>query len=242
MQRFTARLDVHSYAIDASGALALPALAGYLQEVAGRHAVALGVGLDALRARGFTWMLARQRIEALAPVGLGDEVEVATWPSGVERLFVHREFTVTRGGAEVARASTAWLVIDAAKRRPVRPDEVLDPALRPRLASLSPLAPALAAPAASAAARRFEVRYGDIDLNRHVNAASYVAWAIECAAPERFWSSRPCEVEVHHVAEAVHGDAVVARSEEQGDAVLHALLRERDGKELARARTRWVAR
>src|SRR5919197_2736291 len=121
MECLTGRFPIHSYAVDAFGTLALPALAGYLQEVAGRHADALGCGVEALRAFGLAWVLSRQRIEASAPVRLGDELEVVTWPSGVERLLVHREFLVTRGGAEVARASTAWLVLDLDRRRPVRP-------------------------------------------------------------------------------------------------------------------------
>ena len=242
MNRFTGRFPIHSYAVDAFGTLALPALAGYLQEIAGRHAIALGCGMDALRARGLTWVLSRQRIDAHAPVRLGEEVTIATWPSGVERLFVHREFTVRRDGAEVARASTAWLVLDLDKRRPVRPDEVLDPALRPRLEAVAPIPPRLPEPGGGAPGRRFDVRYAELDVNRHVNNATYVAWALEGASPERWASSRACAVEAHYVAEARQGDAVVARTEELGAELLHAVVRDRDAKELARLRTRWVAR
>jgi len=42
-----------------------PALTGFLAEAAGRHATALGVGIDALMARGLTWVLVRQRVEIL---------------------------------------------------------------------------------------------------------------------------------------------------------------------------------
>jgi medium-chain acyl-[acyl-carrier-protein] hydrolase len=242
MNRFEGRFPVHSYAVDAFGTLALPALAGYLQEVAGRHATALGCGVDALRARGLTWVLSRQRVEIVAPVSLGDEVEITTWPSGVERLFVYREFTVKRDGAEVARASTAWLVLDVEKRRPVRPDEVIDGALRPRLAAVAPLSPRLSAPGAASRERHFDVRYAEIDGNRHVNNTSYLAWALECATPERWASSRACAVEAHYLAEAVYGDGILARVEEQGDVLVHAVGREADGKELARLGTRWTAR
>jgi medium-chain acyl-[acyl-carrier-protein] hydrolase len=242
MTRLTVRFPVHSYAVDAFGTLALPALAGYLQEIAGQHATALGCGIEVLQARGLTWVLARQRVEVPTPVRLGDELEIETWPSGVERLLVSREFTVRRGGEQVARATTAWLVLDVAARRPVRPDAVLDPSLRPRLTSLAPLALRLAAPAPSAAERRFDVRYADIDLNRHVNNTSYVAWALECISPERWASSRPCAVEGHFLAEGRLGDAVVARVSGDGDVLAQAIVREGDGKELARLETRWTAR
>ena len=117
---------VHTYEVDAFGTLAVPALSGYLSEVAGLHAGELGVGLDALMARGLTWVLVRQRIENPVPVRLGDTIEIETWPSGIDRLAAVREFVVRRGDEEVARATTQWFVLDVATRKPVRPGEVLD--------------------------------------------------------------------------------------------------------------------
>src|SRR5512138_2489744 len=117
---------VHTYDVDAFGTLAMPALSGYLSEVAGLHATELGVGLDALMARGLTWVLVRQRIENPAPIRLGDTIEIETWPSGIDRLAALREFVVRRGAEEVARATTQWFVLDLATRKPVRPADVLD--------------------------------------------------------------------------------------------------------------------
>jgi acyl-ACP thioesterase len=83
---------VHTYEVDAFGTLEVPALSGYLQEVAGHHAAELGVGLETLRARGLTWVLARQRVELPLPVALGDTLEIETWPCGIERLAAMRDF------------------------------------------------------------------------------------------------------------------------------------------------------
>jgi acyl-ACP thioesterase len=233
---------VHSFDVDAFRTLALPALAGYLQEVAARHAVELGCGLDALRARGLTWVLMRQRIEVPGPVVLGDALEVETWPSGIERLLVSREFVVRRAGVEVARSSSAWLVVDLATRRPIRPADVLDPALRPVGEALAPIARHLPAPAAGAAERAFRVRFQDIDANLHVNNTTYLAWALETITRERWTSQRPAAVEVHFVAESRFGDTVIACASAEGDELRHAIVRDGDRRELARLRTRWVPR
>lgn len=243
MLRHVERIPVHGYDADAFGELALPALAAYLQEVAGHHATALGCGLEALRPRGLSWVLARQRIEAPRAIALGDALEITTWPSGVHPLLVTREFTVSgRGGEELARASTAWLVLDLETRRPVRPGEVLDPVLRPHHEPVAAIPARLPAPAAGAPARRFEVRYADIDVNRHVTNTSYVGWALE-GVPEAAWrAERACAVEVHYLAEARLGDAVQVRTDGGPGERAHAVVREADGKELARARTRWVLR
>jgi medium-chain acyl-[acyl-carrier-protein] hydrolase len=237
-----ARFTVHSFDVDAFDTLALPVLAGYLQEVAGRHATELGCGLDALRARGLTWVLMRQRLEVPQGITLGDELEVETWPSGIERLLVSREFVVRRAGGEVARSSTAWLVVDVATRRPVRPDEVLAAALRPRAEALAPVPRRLPEPAAGALEHAFRVRFKDIDANLHVNNASYLAWALESITPERWRAQRPAAAEVHYLAESRFGERVVSRVSGEGDELQHAVVREGDGTELARLRTRWTPR
>ena len=244
MLRRTERFSVHGYDVDAFHTLAVPALAGYLEEVAAHHATDLGCGLDALAGRGLTWVLVRQRIELSTPIALGDELTITTWPSGIDRLLVSREFVVARAeGEEVARASTRWLLLDVATRRPIRPDDVLDAALRPVRERVAEIAARLAAPGAGAAERTFDVRFSDIDVNRHVNNTSYVAWALESVDPATWTGMRAASVEAHYLAEALLGDDILARTApDAGDELAHAVLRGRDGKELARLRTRWVAR
>jgi medium-chain acyl-[acyl-carrier-protein] hydrolase len=243
MERFTERFTVHSYEVDAFQDLALPALAGYLQEAAGQHASRLGWGLDALLRRGLTWVMVRQEIAVLAPVRVGDGLDVATWPAGLERRAAVREFSVSgTSGVEVARATTRWLLLDLATRRAVRPDDVLPLEDWPRLEPRRPAAIHLPEPPAAAARRRFDVRYADIDRNLHANQASYLSWALECV-PEATWrASRPRAIEASYLAECRYGDAVLGRTAEEDGAWLHALVREGDGKELARLRTRWTDR
>jgi medium-chain acyl-[acyl-carrier-protein] hydrolase len=237
--------QVHKYEVDAFGALAPPLLQGYLSEIAGHHADELGVGLEALMARGVTWVLSRLRLENEVAIALGDELEIETWPSGIERIFALREFVVRRGGAEVARATTQWLVLDLATRKPVRPAEVLDPRFpREPTPPVAPLARGkLPELEARPIEKRFHVRYADIDQNEHVTNTSYLAWALE-AMPEDLWrSSRLASVEVHYLAETLHGEAILSRGSPAGErAFAHAIVREEDGRELARLRTRWVDR
>lgn len=244
------RFTVHSFDVDAFQTLTLPALAGYLEEIAARHADVLGCGLDLLRARGCTWVLIRQRLEVPARIVLGDELEIETWPSGIDRLQVGREFLVRRGGAVVACCSTAWILVELATRRPLRPSEILDPTLRPRTDVLLPMAKRLGEAGAEGERERvergFDVRYLDIDANLHVNNTSYLVWALEAIPPERWRTRRAVEAEIHFVAESRFGDRVMSRTvplpDGQGDELLHAIRRDGDGAELARLRTRWVPR
>jgi len=245
MQTFRERFSVHSYEVDAFGLLALPALAGFLSESAGLHAAALGAGIGALQAQGLTWVLARHRIELAAPIRLGDEIEVETWPSGVDRLAALRDFVV-RGadGADLARSITQWFVLDVATRRAVRPEVILPPERFVEAPHATQFAPGrLPALERWEHEERFRVRYADIDVNLHVNHVSYLDWAIEAMSREVWQGSRLAALEVHYLSECLHGSAVLSRLARTGDgAYAHAIVREEDGKELARVATSWVAR
>jgi len=239
-----ASFEVHTYEVDAFHVLALPALAGYMQDLAGVHAAEMGCGIDELKGRGLTWVLSRQRIEVRHAARLGDALEVETWPSGVDRVFALREFRARLGdGSLVAKASTHWAVMDLARRRPVRPDRVL--AAEYHAAQERTLPPAEDLPTLGAAddERRFRIRYADIDQNMHVTNTSYLGWALE-AVPQEVW--RDCSVawvDVHFLAECTYGSRIASciRARAALD-FLHSIVREEDGKELARVATRWEPR
>jgi acyl-ACP thioesterase len=244
MLEHRASFTVHTFQIDAFGALDVPALSGFLSEIAGRHAAELGVGMEAMFARGITWVLGRQRIEVPGEVRLGDVVDVTTWPAGIDRMVAMRDFVVRRGEEEVARATSHWLVLDLATRKPRSPAEVVDARLPRELVPGKVRPPGrLHALEAWDEDRRFTVRYSDIDRNLHVTNTSYLAWAIE-AVPKDVWkASRLAAVDVSFLAECHHGSAIRSRCRRTGERTFaHAIVREEDGKELARLATEWVPR
>jgi acyl-ACP thioesterase len=237
---------VRYYEADPVRAVRPGTLLDYLQDAAAEHAAILGVGVEQLHGRGLTWVLARLRLEAARYPGPGEAVLVRTWPATREALTSCREFEVADGaGAVVARATTSWVVIDLARRRPVRLAGLLpEYPLSGRRAVDDPF-DALPATAADAAeAERFVVRRSDLDVNRHVNNAVYVRWAVDAAPPELVETARLATLEVAFRAEAVAGDAVLARCSPEPGAgegrLLHRLVREEDGRELTRLRTRWA--
>jgi medium-chain acyl-[acyl-carrier-protein] hydrolase len=245
LPRFREEFVVHTYEVDAFGTLAVPALAGFLVEAAGLHARSLGAGIEALHAKGLTWVLARQRLEIPQPIRLGDVVEVETWPAGIDRVSPLRDFVVRRGPDEVARGTTQWFVLDVQSRRPVRPDTVLDARFpRERSEPVVQLAAARPTPLAGwEREKRFHVRFADIDVNAHANHGSYLAWALEGVPRELWQSSRVSAIEVQYLAECLYGSAVLSRLAPAGDGRYeHAIVREEDGKELARVTTAWVPR
>ena len=235
---------IRSYEVDCRNRLSILSMFSFMQEAASRHAASLGVSIQQLLAENYTWLLSRLKIKIADYPGWNDQIQVNTWPSGTQQLFALRDFKMN--GAEnqmIAAAISAWLVIDLQKRRPVRiapfverlksieGNHILDD----RLDKL----PAVSNPVHE---KSFVVRYSDLDINQHVNNVKFVEWVLEGIPAARLNASVPSELEINFLAEAFHEDQVLATCSPQdpdNSIFHHSLTRQQDGRELARAKTKW---
>jgi acyl-ACP thioesterase len=243
VNRHVQTFEVHSYEVDAFGHLALSSLAGYLQEAAWAHSRQLDCAVEMLLPRGLTWVIGRQQFDLSRAIDRGERLEVSTWPSGLDRRTALRDFEVRAARGElVARSLSHWFILDVQTRKPVRPEVVLAPPLLGTVGHvMAPPAEKLPEVPAPTAEWRSRVRYQDIDINKHANNASYISWALE-ALPIDAWSTRRLAFcDVQYLAECRYGDAILSRIAPTGkDAFDHSIVREHDGRELARLVTRWV--
>jgi acyl-ACP thioesterase len=196
-----------------------------------------------LGARGQTWVLARLLLRLDRPVSWGESVRVATWPAGTHRLFALRDFRlVDANGGAIGTATSGWVLMHLATRRPVRPPAEIE-ALEARAPgrALVDGMDKLLAPEAPWREQAIEVRHGDLDVNGHANNVAVIGWALEALADEEL-ARVPVELAVEFRAEAVRGDVIASRASSPGNesaTFAHALVRSRDGRELARVRTVW---
>ena len=236
---------VRYYEVGPSRLVRPATLLDYLQDAAAEHASLLHIGVQHLHNRDLTWVLSRLRLAVDRYAGVGETVLVQTWPSSRGNISSCREFEVLDpAGRIIARATTSWVVLDMVRRRPMRLADILpDYPLEPRRAVADDFPP-LPSPASGPRELRFTVRHSDLDMNCHVNNAVYVGWALESAPQEVAESRGPVDVEVGYRAEALAGDTVLARCAPEAGAdpgrFLHEIVREGDGKELARLRVSWA--
>jgi acyl-ACP thioesterase len=235
---------IRSYEVDCHNRLSILSMFSFMQEAASKHAAALGVSIQQLLAENYTWLLSRLKISIAAFPGWNDQIRVNTWPSGTQQLFALRDFKISDADNQfIAAAISAWLVIDLQKRRPVR--------IAPFVQRLKPIEgshiladrldklPALSRPVYE---KRFVVRYSDIDINQHVNNVKFVEWIVESLPSAALNALVASELEINFMAEAFHEDRILAACAPQNpDNTIfqHSLTRQQDGRELARAITKW---
>ena len=195
-------------------------IANYFQEAAGDHALILGVGMDAMFSQGRTWMLSRVDIEIEDLPRSGDEVIVRTWPAGTDRIFAMRYIELlSADGRLLAGALYDYFIVDLEKRRPMRPEKILNPAMKgelpppyPDLAPGVPDAPGFAGGAPEGWTEAFTMKVGPrhIDYNGHVNNAHFIDWLCDAVPAEKRGSGRAARIKVDFVSEVKAGEEVAA--------------------------------
>jgi acyl-ACP thioesterase len=256
---YTETFKIRSYEAGPGGAATLPALANLLQESAANHAVRLGVSMRDLARRNLTWMLSRLHLQVTRYPAFGEEVTIETWPSDRKKYHAYREFLFTgTEDREIARATSAWLVIDLSRKRPVSLENNVEYPVPERSRMIEddfPRLPAVGSgPVESADAGQhsddtagsgptcidFKVSRFDLDVNDHVNSVRYIQWCLETVPAAYAETWLPAGFEIQHRQEIFLGERVSSctRKAAEGE-MLHTLTRE-NGSEAARARSRWT--
>ena len=243
---WTEPFHVRSFEADATGHLGIQHLCNYLQEVSGNHARALGVSIERLMELKLTWMLSRLHVQLDRYPFFRENILIDTWPSGHTGLQATREFLIyTEEGEHLARGTSAWLMIDLTRRRPVRMPDFVDALVIPELPRAIPEAfKKLPAPEHQDASASFIVGYRDLDINKHANSVRFVSWALE-AVPFAMRSGRILSgLEVQHRAEAKYDDKLETRIElkDEGNVIHHGVYALDTGRELAVLRSTWEKR
>ncbi|MCX7027856.1 MAG: thioesterase [Spirochaetes bacterium] len=223
-------------------------LANFFQEAAGDHASVLGIGMADMFASGRTWMLSRVDIEVERLPHTGDEVIVRTWPAGTSRLFAHRYICLLSStGQLMAGALYEYLIIDMGKRRPLRPERILDPGMVGELPPpYSDLSPGLQDKKgfSDEELQALRLSFGfiasprHIDYNGHVNNGHIIDWLCDAVPLQERGSGAIKRLKVDFVAEVRLGEKIDVLSGKCEGGSRTALLR---GKEIAaRAFIAWV--
>jgi medium-chain acyl-[acyl-carrier-protein] hydrolase len=231
---FLLEYEVRGFDCGYGGSFTPLALANFLQEAAGLHAARLGLGMEALAASGRTWMLSRldMRIDRLP--AWGDRLRVRTWPSGCERLFALRDLVLeTPAGESLVRAVYAYLVVDIAARKPLRPERALPGApLGAAEHAIGDLRLGAAPPEAPELLYELRARPRHIDHNGHVNNAHIVDWLVDAAAGACPGALR--ELRVDFLSELLEGELLEAFAGRASSGAISTELR-RGGAAAARA-------
>jgi acyl-ACP thioesterase len=194
--------------IDKSDRLTLDAAFKYFQEAAICHAENLHVGRQDMARTGQVWIISRITVSVDRRPAYCEMVTVRTWPRGGEKLFAVRDYDIRdKDDIPVVSARSGWVIVDMEKRRPLRPQSVMDALPQNEgLNSLDRSPASLEERGNLQKTGEKKALYTDIDYNGHVNNVRYIQWIEDTLAPGLIESAGKMRFDINYMSEVLEGE------------------------------------
>jgi acyl-ACP thioesterase len=208
------KMNLHFGAVDRSDRLTLAATFDFFQEAAINHAEALGVGRDAMIKTGQIWVLSRLSVVWDRRPKWREALTVRSWPRGWEKLFALRDYDIRDAGdVPVVRGRGCWIILDLEKRRPLRPQAIMETLpLNDGLDALTGVPGAIApCPESGEQLKKAGERravYSDVDYNGHVNNTRYIQWIQDIMDPAILEQCERARLDINYLGEVKLGETV----------------------------------
>ena len=187
-------------------------ICNYIQESAIRHVLQYGMDPYKWMNEGLAWVLSRMKIEMYEYPEWQEIIKIRTWSRGTKGLFVNRDYELLDSNDKIiGKATSAWLIIDIHKRRPLRPTTYLEAVnyrfVTDRTSIAEELRP-LDKQEYTDSVFSLPIRYSDVDMNHHVNNVKYARWQLDAVPTERISKEDVKEFEINFLHETILGETV----------------------------------
>jgi acyl-ACP thioesterase len=182
----------------------------FFQEAAISHAENLGVGREAMAAAGQGWILSRISVQVDRRPRYCETITVRSWPRGGEKLFAVRDFDIRgKDGIPVVSARSGWIIVDIEKRRPLRPQSIMDTLPHNEgLDALACMPTGLEERGNLVKTGERKALYTDVDYNKHVNNVRYIQWIEDAIEPQFLESAEKMRLDINYLNEILSGEVI----------------------------------
>lgn len=207
IMKHSAKIVLYSSYFDMNDRLSPKSFLNLFQDVAGVNAVEIGVGYEDMLKKNLYWILSRVKFDVLKMPVPNQTVIVQTWPHEKGRIDFDRDFKILSEDGEVLVIGTSkWCVIDTESRTLQRTDNVNyvgeicpDVNYQEKFGKIM-------LPVEDVFEEVFthEVRFSDLDHNKHMNNTNYALLAANATTKQIF-----SHFEINFLSECVLGDNIV---------------------------------
>lgn len=236
--------EIQYYEIDYEGRLLMTNLIQYLGDIATKQSEDLGVGMEYLRKQGVAWVLYKWKIHLNKYPLYGDKIKISTKAHSFKKFYAYRTFEIMDANNNVIGcANSVWFLIDINKRKAIRIKENMYSAYGIDENKNDGLnIEKIIAPNSISVQKSFQVRYSDIDTNRHVNNVKYLEWAIETIPFEIFTNYILKDINIIYEKETTYGETITVlteiKKEEHSNIFTHKVM-DKEDTQLALLQTTW---
>jgi acyl-ACP thioesterase len=160
---------------------------------------------------GQVWILSRISVLVDRRPNYCETITVRSWPRGGEKLFAIRDYDIRdKDDISIISARSAWIILDMEKRRPLRPQSVMDNL--PQNEGLNAFPPESGGAAGLVERENLQktaerkALYTDVDYNGHVNNVRYIQWIEDTLDPQLLENANKMRFDINYLNEIRGGE------------------------------------
>jgi len=243
MALFEETVKIRYSEMDCDLVLKPSAMLQFLQDLASDNAEQLDFGYSYIIKHNLAWFLLKYRLEFDDyPEGIYD-LTIKTEPRGYNKMFAYRDFYILHDGKQIGRATSTWTLVDLATKSMASAADVLAGNKYMYLHDKREddlNYGKIRLPEKFDIEKTFEVRFDDLDVNRHVNNANYIVWAIEPLDFDFRRSHKLKTIDMMFKKEITYGSGVLSEVAIDGNNTIHAVKNAKTGEELFIMNAEWI--
>ena len=241
----TAEFEVMIHEAGPDSKARVKSLFNYMQSAADRHSRDLGTSVSIMAEQNLTWVYSRFYAEIEEYPELYDKIRCETWRSVLLGNFICREFLISReNGITGVRATSSLALIDKNSRKPVTiPDIITSNLEHAKGRSIEFPSEIIEHKNEFDYIYNMRTRYEDIDINGHMNNASYASIIFESVFENLSTPMVVKSIDISFRGEILFKDELeceVSAVKGYPGKFYHRLYNRTKGRVSALAVTRWV--
>ena len=245
MGLFEETVKIRYSEMDCDMVLKPSAMLQFFQDLASDNAENLGFGYSYIIQHNLAWFLLKYHLEFDDyPEGIYD-LTIKTEPRGYNKIFAFRDFYILHEDKQVGRATSTWALVDLSSKSMANVSEILADnkyMIQHEKREGDLLYGKIKLPEKFDIEKNFEVRFDDLDVNRHVNNANYIVWAIEPLNFEFRRANKLKTVDMVFKKEITYGSKVLSQVSIDGKNTIHSVKNAETGEELCLVNAEWMGR
>jgi medium-chain acyl-[acyl-carrier-protein] hydrolase len=219
-------------------------LLNFMQDIATISAQTHGFGPAFVFSNNYAWFVLKYHIELNPSMELTrniDSVTLTTEPRGTNRLFAYRNFEILNpDGRKIGAASSQWALIDMTEKKMLNVEKLLP--LKVKHVKREDDLDFEKIPDLEKAeyTKEFEIRFEDIDVNRHANNSNYIVWALETLPCDFRMKKNIRSFDINYKKESSLGMKINSQSEfVDENTTIHRLTDKQTGETLCMLKLVW---
>jgi medium-chain acyl-[acyl-carrier-protein] hydrolase len=207
--------EIHFYEIDYKRKSLITSIVNFFGDIAITQSEEIGMGLDYLSEKKLAWVIYKWNITMIRYPLIGEKITVRTWPFSFRKFYAYRKYDILdETGEVIGSADSVWFLINLLRRKPQSISSEIYAAYGISEGSSESVDfGKIKHPVTIHEEKSFNVRYSDIDTNKHVNNAKYIDWCIETVPLNIVLNYTLQNIKVIYEKETTYGEMIKVSTE-----------------------------